>query len=117
MTDAASAEALDAAILRAERRLRLLEELAEIGMDLARALHREALAEPAKHTARETPFFGDPVDAFVRVSHVIRLILALEARTDEALRGLRAEMESKREAGRIEAGPGVIRTGAAHRMQ
>lgn len=116
MTDAA--EALDAAILRAERRLRLLEELAEIGMDLARALHREALAEPAEHAARETPFFGDPADAFARLSHAIRLILALEARTDEALRELRAEVGSKREAGRTEDGAGVVRSGAAsHRMQ
>jgi hypothetical protein len=116
MTNAA--EALAAAILHAERRLRLLEELAEIGMDLARALHREVLAEPAKQAARETPLFGDPADAFARLSHAIRLILALEARTDEALRELRAGVETKSEAHRVEAGAGVVRSGAAsHRMQ
>jgi hypothetical protein len=43
VTDAASAEAPDPAILRAERRLRMLDELAQIGMNLARALERQAL--------------------------------------------------------------------------
>jgi hypothetical protein len=108
----AAAEALDAAILRAERRLRLLEERAEIGMDLARALHREALAEPAKLSS------GDLAGAFAKLSRAIRLTLALAARTDEALRALRAEAESEREALRVEAGAGKVRSSAgSNRLQ
>jgi hypothetical protein len=112
MTDAT--EALDAAILRAERCLRLLEELAEIGMDLARALHREAPAEPAKHAAS----LVDSADGFARLSRAIRMILTLHARTDEALQALRAGLETEREIHRAEAGAGVIRSVAAsHRLQ
>lgn len=38
-------ETPDVAVLVAERQLRLLQELWEIGIDLARALQRKALAE------------------------------------------------------------------------
>jgi hypothetical protein len=98
--DAALAEAPDPAVLRAERRLRMLEELSGIGMDLARALHRRAFAaadpqEPAAPDDCETSdrpagSAGDPSVAFARISRAIRLTLALEARADEALRALRA---------------------------
>jgi hypothetical protein len=100
MIDVAPAEMPDPAIARAERRLRLLQELSEIGMDLARALHREALAaEPA---APETPA-ADPAGAFARLSRAIRLTLALEARTDETLRSLRSGLAAEGEAARVEA--------------
>ena len=112
MTDAP--KALDAAILRAERRLSLLEELAEIGMNLARTRTREALAEPAEHAAS----LGDSADAFARLSRAIRMILTLHARTDEALQALRAGVEAERETHRVEAGAGDVRSGAAsHRLQ
>ncbi|HWE98514.1 MAG TPA: hypothetical protein VG248_01850, partial [Caulobacteraceae bacterium] len=122
MTDADPAEAPDPAILRAERRLRLLEELAQIGMNLARALERQALAaadpadppEPAGPDAADasagrapTPITpaGDPSVAFARISRAIRLTLALEARTDEQLRALRAGVAAEVEARRVAAGP------------
>jgi hypothetical protein len=118
--DDALAEPLDPAVLRAERRLRMLEELAQIGMNLARALERQALAaadpvdpaEPAAPDAAEasasraptpnTPA-GDPSVAFARISRAIRLTLALEARTDEQLRALRAGVAAEVEAQRVAA--------------
>jgi hypothetical protein len=123
MTDAAAAEAPDPAILRAEQRLRMLRELAEIA---ARALHRQALAaaDPAEvvaptdpsdtpvqdtsgTSARRAPTpvtpAGDPAGAFARLSRAIRLTLALEARTDEALRALSAGVVAEREARRVAA--------------
>jgi hypothetical protein len=113
------AEAPDPAILRAEWRLRMIEELAEIGMDLARGLHRRALAaaDPAEPAAADTPETpktssarraaipgDDPAEAFARLSRAVRLSLALHARTDEALRALRAGVAVEREARRVEAG-------------
>jgi hypothetical protein len=112
----ADATPADPAVLRMERRLRLLEELTEIGMDLARALRHEVSSEAAAPEAQSGPApthdaFGDklpppppyppptptpapatrdPGAAFARLSRAIRLTLALEARTDEALRALRA---------------------------
>ena len=76
-------EAPDPSIARAERRLRLLEELSEIGMELARALKPGAGADeitPAK----------DPAAAFAPLSRAIRLTLALEAKTCQELRDLKA---------------------------
>jgi len=117
--DPATAEAPDPSILRAERRLRLLEELSEIGMDLARALRREVLAKteqaenisncedgsPGPSPARATPAAKgpDPADAFARISRAVRLTLSLEAKTDEALRALRAGLPVEAEARREEA--------------
>ena len=105
VTDADPAEAPDPAIARAERRLRLLEELAEIGMDLARDLRREApaAAEPEEAAAAQTPARGDPAAAFARLSRAIRLTLALEARTDEQLKALRAGVAAECEARRVQA--------------
>jgi hypothetical protein len=113
MSDVTCAEPLDTAVLRAERRVRLLEELSEIGMDLARALRREAQAaadeaEPdgsatdAK-TGRPTARSGDLAGAFASLSRAIRLTLTLEGRADEALRALRAGVLVEREAQRAEA--------------
>jgi hypothetical protein len=63
------------------RRLRMLEELAEIGMDIARALRRRALDEAAANAAQ-------PDDqalglAFSRVARAVRQTLALEDRLDQ----------------------------------
>jgi hypothetical protein len=112
--DDALAEAHEPAVLRAERRLQLLQELTDIGMTLARALERQALAaadptDPAAPAATEasasraTPSAPDPADAFARISRAIRLTLALEARTDEALRALRAGVAAECEVRRDQA--------------
>ena len=91
-------EAPAPAVLRAERRLRLLAELADIGMELARALRPVAPASPdgdrvdADGAAAQTGQArgGDPAEAFARLSRAIRLTLALEAKTDAGLRDLKA---------------------------
>jgi hypothetical protein len=62
----------DPAVLRAERRLALLAELAEIGMELARGLKA-----------------GDPAETFAPLSRAIRLTLALEAKADAELSDLK----------------------------
>jgi hypothetical protein len=82
----------DPSVVRAEGRLGLLRELAEIGMKLVRGL------EP-----------GAPADSFAPLSRAIRLTLTLEAKTDEELRDLKAgvvrkrKKEKKRAARRHEA--------------
>jgi len=62
---------------RAARRLALLAELAETGMDLARAVHRQATGE-----AQDGSPPADPALAFSRISRAVRLTLALEARIE-----------------------------------
>jgi hypothetical protein len=65
---------------RAERRLRILQELAEIGMDLARAVRTRALALAAK---------ADPAAAvdlglsFSRIARAVRQTVALEAKFEQ----------------------------------
>jgi hypothetical protein len=97
----ATDEATDPSVLRAERRLRLLEELTEIGMELARALRPSAPADEAagEDSATETGRGKrrDPADAFGSLSRAIRLTLALEARTDEELRDLKSGIVRVRE--------------------
>lgn len=91
------------AVLRAERRLRLLEELADIGMDLVRALRPDAEAaagDAARETARTESHPAkrrDPVDLYANVSRAVRLTLALEARTDAALTELKADLSQTRQ--------------------
>ena len=101
----AGATTPDPSVLLAEEHLRVLAELREIGMDMARILKRraeidlqsaETLAGHASSDAaylQAPPVPGpmrDPATAFARISRAVRLTLALEARTAEALRALRA---------------------------
>ena len=106
--DAAHAdEAPDPAVLRAERRLRLLAELAEIGMELARALKPsppadegeapDAAADEARGRRR------DPAEAFAGLSRAIRLTLMLEATADEELRNLSSGVVTERKEKRARA--------------
>ena len=91
-TPPAADEASDPSVVRAERRLRLLEELAEIGMELARALRPGALASATCDPGAGEELMAltgrargrDPAEAFAPLSRAIRLTLALEARTDAA---------------------------------
>jgi len=104
----------DPAVLRAEDRLRVLQELREIGMKLARALERRVVAEDeaapvktAEAGAAEPAARGasgrDPAVAFAQLSRAIRLTLALEAKTDEELRGLESGIVREREEKRAKA--------------
>jgi len=98
-------EAPDPSVRRGERRLRLLEELAEIGMELARALRPgapaggaslvDATEDPPAETGR--PKSREPADVFGPLSRAIRLTLVLEARTDAELRDLKAGVARARD--------------------
>jgi len=103
--DAAVADtAPNPAILRAERRLRLLAELAEIGMELARALKPSPTSEDAAPAAAELPGRRrEPAEAFAGLSRAVRLTLAQEATADEALRDLIAGVATVREEKRARA--------------
>jgi len=110
----ATTDAPDPRIARAEQRLAMLRELAELGMTLSRALTRRAVAE-ADHaeaaaetdtTPAPTPHpepRHDPADSFARLSRAVRLTLALEATVEEQLAALRA-------GGLGLAAPGAIST-------
>jgi hypothetical protein len=74
----------------------LLEELAEIGMELARALRPGAAA--GEDCADDKSRRRDPAEAFAPLSRAIRLTLALEAKTDQELRDLKAGVVQAREA-------------------
>jgi hypothetical protein len=97
----------DPAVERMERRLRLLQEISDIGMQLMRTLcvdvaveHRleqgtlrdafgDAL-DPDALAAAAAPGPRDPAATFARLSRAVRLTLTLEGRTDQALSALRA---------------------------
>ena len=86
---AARAEGLEPPAVREARHVRMLQELAEIGMDIAQALRRRVLAEaeagetdPAAKPAPSPPSY-DPGLAFGRVARAVRQCLALEARLAE----------------------------------
>ena len=105
-----TAEAPDPSVARAEKRLRVLEELTDIGMDMARALRDRVVAQAAQGEAVAGCDDGasasprrDPADAFGRLSRAIRLTVALEAKTDAALRDLLAGVEARAVARRAEA--------------
>jgi hypothetical protein len=97
---ASAEEPPDPSIECAERRLRLLKELSEIGMELARTLRPGAKAdEPSTDKAPGK----DPAAAFAPLSRAIRLTLALEAKTCQELRDLKAGVVRVREEERAQA--------------
>jgi len=88
-------------ILRAERRLRLIEELSERSMALARLVHRRAMAEEQDAAEAAEASDGDATEAaparpgpdaaaasYAKLSRTVRLCLDMEARADETLRAL-----------------------------
>jgi hypothetical protein len=102
--------AADPRIARAEERLAMLRELAEIGMAMTRRLARRTLEAPDDDAADPAPAEAaggkdapksaapktapgprhDPADSFARISRAVRLTLAFEAKTDDQLAELRA---------------------------
>ncbi len=74
------------ALAQAERRRAMLEELAEIGMNLARDVGAHAAAAMS---AINEDNGGDPTRAFATVSRAVRLTLAMEARLDAQILALR----------------------------
>ncbi len=131
-----NADLFGPAVLRAGRRLRILERLTQIGMDITEALHDRVIADgvaatvdtvtngenavSAKSPASRSPRF-DPTEAFAKISRTVRLTLNLETKADEALRALqsgqflagetrKAERKHREKTGSIE------RSQAAHRI-
>jgi hypothetical protein len=90
-------------VLRAERRLAVLAELTEIGLEMARGL-RAAAAAPADGDAGAVPGRAKhPAELFASLSRAIRLTLSLEAKTDQEWRDLKAGIVKARE--NTQAGP------------
>jgi len=75
----AESDRLAASVARAESRLRVLEEIREIGMRLMRKL------EEAPVAGSDAPR-ADPAVAFAKLSRAVRLTLDLEVRAEEDLR-------------------------------
>jgi len=84
----------DPSVVLAESRIRMLRRLAEIGMELAERTLNTQVA-PAKGR--------DPAEFYAPISRAIRLTLALEAKTDEELRDLKAGVVRKRKKERKRA--------------
>jgi hypothetical protein len=63
----------------------------------------------------DAPRRRDPAGAFARLSRAVRLTLALEARTDQALRDLKAGIEPERQEARARAAERAHRAGIGDR--
>jgi hypothetical protein len=96
ITAAADTAPPDPSAERAVRHMRVLEELAEIGMELARSVRRQAL-EPGV-----APVQGDLGLAFSRISRAVRQTIALEARIDADQLAWAAKRAVERTARRAE---------------
>jgi hypothetical protein len=88
---------LAASVARVEHRLRLLDELADIAMEMARdvAEHSRAVKAAAAESAKAGATSADPAhdfgaDDLAKLSRAVRLTLDLAGRLEEALRALRS---------------------------
>ena len=106
------------AIAGTEKRRKKLEELSDIGMEMARALQVEVRLEGQAYSLKMSRAEGpaqaqavraavptkarDNAGAFARISKAIRLTIALEARTEQDLAALIAGEPAAREARRAE---------------
>ncbi|HWF01430.1 MAG TPA: hypothetical protein VG248_16640 [Caulobacteraceae bacterium] len=101
LPESSSDDATDPRVARAEERLAMLRELAELGMALTRELTRRTLESPEapeggpaadanpKGAPRTIPGpRHDPAESFARLSRAVRLTLALEAKAEEELSAL-----------------------------
>ena len=98
------AELLAASVARVEHRLRLLDELAEMAMKMARGVTERAVA--GKATTTDAPAgeatSASAADEFAKLSRAVRLTLDLAGRLEESLRALRAGEAAVRAARREE---------------
>ena len=93
------AAAVSAAEARKARQLAMLQELAEIGMQMARAVRDEALAEAVEpDTPRPPSRFGRANLGLVysRIARAVRQTLALETRLAEEIEQARGERAQRR---------------------
>jgi hypothetical protein len=105
-----------ASVARVEHRLRLLDELAEMAMKLARDVTEQGLA--AKAAPADAPTAAAPLpdtaDRFAKLSRAVRLTLDAAGRLEETLRALRAGEATERAARRQE---GEARASQARRRR
>jgi hypothetical protein len=90
--------AFDPVAERAERQMRVMEQLAEIGMGLARAL----VAQVCEGAPVTLP--GDPALIYSRIARTVRQCIALEAKIGEALREWLGLSEAERAERRAAVG-------------
>jgi hypothetical protein len=83
---------------RAERQMRVMAQLSEIGMGLARTLQAQVCG------GGPVMMRGDPVLMFVRIARTVRQCIALEAKIAEALREWLGLSEAERAERRAAAG-------------
>jgi hypothetical protein len=81
-------------VARAEQRLAMLRELAELGMSLARELTHRVLDPPATPEPQPEPRH-DPAESFARLSRAVRLTLALESQVEEQIILLREDVSHR----------------------
>ena len=95
------------------RQLQVLGELAELGLDIARAVARQAAPQTAPETAPETApdatgvvqvVKGDLSLAYARVARAVRLTIALQSRLLQDLQALDEASERHLRGGRSNAG-------------
>jgi hypothetical protein len=91
----ADREEADSDALRTERHLDMLQELARMGMELARAVHRQGVAPAEQASEQPAPEpAAEAALAFSRIAKTVRQCLALEARV--------ADQQRRRELGEID---------------
>jgi hypothetical protein len=116
----AEAELLAASVARVERRLALLDQLAEMAMKMASRVAERALADdatPAGAGKNEAPPASGAADDLAKLSRALRITLDLAGRLEETLRTLRSGeaklRETRRKDGELRAGRAVIDRGEA----
>jgi hypothetical protein len=124
LPESSSADPADPRVARAEERRAMLRELAELGMALTRELTRRTLETPQtpeaapaadtnpKAVSRAIPGpRHDPADSFARLSRAVRLTLALEAKAEEELSALLADVKDRAAASPPAANDGGFPSG------
>jgi hypothetical protein len=96
------------------RQLQLLGELAEIGLDVARAVERQA---SGRNDDQPEVFQGDLALAYSRVSRAVRLTLMLQAKLIEDLRAADMAGAEERAAAEAEAAKDLERRDPAYQRK
>ena len=96
--DTPSQHASDPIAARAERQMRVMAQLSEIGLGLARRLQEQVCGGGAS-----VALLGDAALTYSRIARTVRQCIALEARIDEALRDWLSLSDAERAERRVAA--------------
>src|SRR5947209_8518737 len=80
---------LDAAIFRAEWKRRMLERLAEVGMELVEQVRARATARPDAWAAERGERRDDVAQSFAQLSRAVRLTLLLHTQLESQMLAMR----------------------------